>query len=118
MEIGGIEIPLSRAKICLILDDKKDYLFYDQKLTKQELCNSAERLISKLERFILANKIPQNETRITFENVSSNILHNDKGEATMLNLYPLITAENRAACDEIYKTNKNVEVDIVVRWEK
>lgn len=116
MEIGGIEIPLSRAKICLILDDKKDYLFYDQKLTKQELCNSAERLISKLERFI--NKIPQNETSITFENVSSNILHNDKGEPAMLNLYPLITAENRASVDEIYKTVKNVKVDIVVRWEK
>lgn len=63
-------------------------------------------------------KLLPKQNRITFENVDSNILCNDKGEPTMLNLYPLITAENRAACDEIYKTNKNVEVDIVVRWEK
>lgn len=60
----------------------------------------------------------EKQTRITFENVDSNILCNDKGEATMLNLYPLITAENRASVDEIYKTNKNVKVDVIVRWEK
>lgn len=116
MKIGGIEIPLSRAKICLILDDKKDYLFYDQKLTKQELCNSAERLISKLEIFILANKIPQNKTRITFENVSSNILCGGNGERKLLDLTLPITPGNEVQCNTAYC--KSGKLRVIVEWEK
>lgn len=60
----------------------------------------------------------QSENHITFKNVSSNILHNDKGESALLDVVLKITPENLEAVHRAYRKTGKLTVEIYLDKEE
>lgn len=108
MEIGDrLELVVEKAKVNGTCDE---CWFNDEEDTP---CNLNKRGICKTGSIL---KLLPNETRITFENVSSNIICSQiTGNKQLLDLTLKITPENADLCDIAYlKTGK---LKVTVEWE-
>jgi hypothetical protein len=72
-----------------------------------------EKEMLKFTKYQLIEMLKQKQNGITFENVSSNILHDDKGEQSLINLYMLIKSkDDLELADRIYKKDGTITVKI------
>lgn len=56
--------------------------------------------------------------KLTFKNVSSNILHNDKGEPALLDVVLKITPENINQVHQAYRKTGQLTVEIYLNQEQ
>jgi hypothetical protein len=72
-----------------------------------------EKEMLKFTKCQLIEMLKQKQNGITFKNVSSNILHDDKGEQSLINLYmPIKSKDDLELADRIYKKDGTITVKI------